>query len=224
MKRKHTSDSPDTLDGSSTIYQPEIEADSFKVGSLFADRYEILSEGRKGGMGTVYKCKDTKLEEIVALKVIHPKLLSSTQAVSRFRQEVALSRKLQHPNIVRVYNLEDWQGKEYFTMEWVGGITLREILNKRKKQNEPFTLIEAGNIITQLSAALHYAHAHTVHRDIKPENILVETDEDKDKDEVQKDLTNIQNQAHGLWYSQDVESWSLYDRFYPDGHTVLHGP
>ncbi len=70
-ERKHTSDSPDTLDGSSTIYQPEIEADSFKVGSLFADRYEILSEGRKGGMGTVYKCKDTKLEEVVVLKVIH---------------------------------------------------------------------------------------------------------------------------------------------------------
>ena len=190
-ERKHTTDSPDTLGGSSTIYQPEIEADSFKVGSLFADRYEILSEGRKGGMGTVYKCKDTKLDEIVALKVIHPKLLSSTQAVSRFRQEVALSRKLQHPNIVRVYNLEDWQGKEYFTVEWVGGITLREILNKRKKQNKPFTLIEAGNIITQLSVALHYAHKYTIHRDIKPENILVETDEDKDKDEVQKDLTNI---------------------------------
>ena len=188
-ERKHTSDSPDTLCGSSTIYQPEIEADSFKVGSLFADRYEILSEGRKGGMGTVYKCKDTKLEEIVALKVIHPKLLSSTQAVSRFRQEVALSRKLQHPNIVRVYNLEEWQDKEYFTMEWVEGVTLREILNKRKKQNEPFTLIEAGNIITQLSVALHYAHKYTIHRDIKPENILVETDEDKDK--VQKDLTNI---------------------------------
>jgi len=188
-ERKHTSDSPDTLDGSSTIYQPEIEADSFKVGSLFADRYEILSEGRKGGMGTVYKCKDTKLEEIVALKVIHPKLLSSTQAVSRFRQEVALSRKLQHPNIVRVYNLEEWQDKEYFTMEWVEGVTLREILNKRKKQNKPFTLIEAGNIISQLTTTLHYAHKYTVHRDIKPENILVETDEDKDK--VQKDLTNI---------------------------------
>jgi tetratricopeptide (TPR) repeat protein len=74
-------------------------------------------------------------------------------------------------------------------MEWVGGITLREILNKRKKQNEPFTLIEAGNIISQLTTTLHYAHKYTVHRDIKPENILVETDEDKDK--VQKDLTNI---------------------------------
>jgi serine/threonine-protein kinase len=58
-------------------------------------------------------------------------------------------------------------------------------------KDEPFTLIEADNIITQLSVALHYAHAHMVHRDIKPENILVETDEDEDKDEVQKDLTNI---------------------------------
>ena len=175
-ERKHTSDSPDspdTLDGSSTIHQPEIEADSFKKGSLFADRYEILSEGRKGGMGAVYKCNDTKLNKINALKVIHPKLIKSNQALSRFRQEVSISQELTHSNIVRVYNLEEWQGKEYFTMEWVEGVTLREILNKRKKQNNPFSLEEAGSIISQLSDALHYAHAHTVHRDIKPENILV---------------------------------------------------
>jgi serine/threonine protein kinase len=163
----------DSLDASGTLIQKESEIESFKVGSLFANRYEILSEGLKGGMGAVYKCKDTKLDEIVALKVIHPRLLSSSQALSRFRQEVSISRKLQHPNIVRVYNLEEWDGKEYFTMEWVDGMTLREIITKRRKENRPFCVEEAYQIISQLSDALQHAHQFTIHRDIKPENILV---------------------------------------------------
>jgi len=182
-ERKHTSSS-ETLSDSDTMLNPEIEVDSFKTGSLFANRYEIESEGRKGGMGTVYKCKDTKLNEIVALKVIHPKLLSSQQATSRFGQEVALSRKLQHNNIVRVYNLEEWQGKEYFSMEWVEGVTLRDALNRRKKDGKPLNLVEAGNIISQLSDALHYAHTYTVHRDISPENILIESESSDDISDV----------------------------------------
>jgi formylglycine-generating enzyme required for sulfatase activity/tRNA A-37 threonylcarbamoyl transferase component Bud32 len=187
IEKKYTPASSGTLGSLPTIHQAEIKVDSFKVGSLFADRYEILSEGKQGGMGAVYECKDTTLDENVALKIIHPKLINSKQAISRFRQEVAVSRKLQHPNIVRVYNLEKWRGKEYFTMEWVEGVTLRDILSKHKKQNEPFSLEEANNIISQLSNALHYAHSHTVHRDIKPENILVEYS----KEETAKNLTNI---------------------------------
>jgi serine/threonine protein kinase len=124
-------------------------------------------------MGAVYKCRDTKLNEIVALKVIHPRLLDSPQALARFRQEVSISRKLQHPNIVRVFNLEESEGKEYFTMEWIDGVTLREIIIKRQKEKLPFSLIEANNIIGQLADALGNAHKFTIHRDIKPENVLV---------------------------------------------------
>jgi len=165
--------SMDSLDLKGTLEPQEIDTESFKAGSLFANRYEILSEGRKGGMGVVYKCNDTKLEEIVALKVIHPRLISSSNALTRFRQEVSISRKLNHENIVRVFNLEEWEGKEYFTMEWVEGKSLREILTERKKKNKPFTLEEAYQIISQLADSLHYAHKHTIHRDIKPENILI---------------------------------------------------
>jgi serine/threonine protein kinase len=168
----------DSLDDPGTLIQKESEIDSFKAGSLFANRYEIMSEGLKGGMGAVYKCKDTKLDEIVALKVIHPRLLSSSQALSRFRQEVSISRKLQHRNIVRVYNLEEWDGKEYFTMEWVEGITLREIINQRKKESKPFSIEEAEKIIAQLADALSHAHKYTIHRDIKPENILITNEKD----------------------------------------------
>ena len=124
----------------------------------------------------VYKCKDTKLNRTKAVKVIHPRLLSSSNALARFRQEVAISQELQHENIVRVYDLEEWEGKEYFTMEWVEGKSLREILIERKKKNKPFTLEEAYQIISQLADALHYAHQYTIHRDIKPENILVTGD------------------------------------------------
>jgi formylglycine-generating enzyme required for sulfatase activity/tRNA A-37 threonylcarbamoyl transferase component Bud32 len=165
-----------TFDGVDTTIQFDTDETTFAVGSLFANRYEILDDGKKGGMGAVYKCRDTKLNKIVALKIIHPRLLSSQHALSRFRQEVAISQELHHPNIVKVFNLEEWENKEYFTMEWVEGLTLREVIVKRKAENIPFRLDEAYKIISQLSHALNHAHKYTIHRDIKPENILV-TDE-----------------------------------------------
>lgn len=168
--KKHDHDSLDSVE---TLMQQELDIDSFAVGSLFASRYEILSEGHKGGMGAVYKCKDTMLNKTKALKVIHPRLVSSKQAISRFRQEVAISQELQHENIVRVYDIEEWQGNEYFTMEWVEGRTLRDVIVERKKEKRPFIVEEAYRIISQVSEALEHAHRFTVHRDIKPENILV---------------------------------------------------
>jgi len=125
-------------------------------------------------MGIVYKIKDKKLNDrIKALKVIHPGLTSSELALQRCRQEVDISQDLYHPNIVRVCDLSDHNGMEYFTMEWVEGPSLRDILTERKKENKPLTLEEAFPIISQLCEALAYAHQNTVHRDIKPENILI---------------------------------------------------
>ncbi|MEI6155248.1 MAG: hypothetical protein WCQ90_14305, partial [Deltaproteobacteria bacterium] len=104
----------------------EIIEDPFSPGSLFASRYEIITEGRKGGMGIVYKVKDTKLRgKITALKVIHQNLLSSEHILEMFRQEVAISLDLSHPNIVRVYGINDYNSFEFFTMEWIEGKTLR---------------------------------------------------------------------------------------------------
>jgi serine/threonine protein kinase len=176
----------DPLDDLNTIikapetYNTRSEADAkidtnmgLKVGVLFAGRYEILSEGKAGGMGVVYKCRDCKLEETVALKIIHPDLLGSDELRRRFLQEVSISRKLSQKNIVRVHDLGEVEGIPFFTMEWIEGQSLREILTARKRQNRPFTLKEAQEIIAQLSDALSHAHEYTVHRDIKPENILI---------------------------------------------------
>jgi len=174
--------SEDLLDELSSIIRPAakgvsegpgIDADIFEAGTLFADRYEILSVGMKGGMGVVYKCRDKKLDAIKALKVIHPRLLSAEEALQRFRQEVSISQKLQHKNIVRVHDIDEYNGIEFFTMEWVDGRSLRGVITERKKQNKPFTLEEAYKIVSQLADALYDAHKLTIHRDIKPENILI---------------------------------------------------
>lgn len=166
---------PDSLDALANTMTGELESISEELipGFLFADRYEILSEGLKGGMGTVYKCKDTKLDKTNALKVINPKLTESEQAIMRFRQEVAISQDLRHLNIVTVYDIGEWKGREYFTMEWIERETLREMIEVRRKEKSYFTTDEATIIVSQLSNALSYAHKYTVHRDIKPENILV---------------------------------------------------
>jgi serine/threonine protein kinase len=160
-----------------TLPFEEINPDQFKVGALFANRYKILLEGKRGGMGTVYKVRDDKLKIIKALKVINPRFLHSKQALQRFRQEVSISLQLSHKNIVRVYDLDEYQEMEFFTMEWMEGKSLREVLTERKKENRPFVLKEALSIISQLADALSHAHRITIHRDIKPENILLSEDE-----------------------------------------------
>ena len=168
----------DTLDSGATGVNTELPEVDLSIGSLFADRYEILDTGKAGGMGAVYRCRDIKFNETVALKIIHSRLLSSPAALTRFCHEVAISRKFHHDHIVRVYNLENWQGMEYFTMEWIKGGTLRDILDRRKSEGRPFSLEEASIVISQLASALEYAHQFTVHRDIKPENILIESSQE----------------------------------------------
>lgn len=186
----------DLLDGLSTVKQKAGQdsvddrgagtksvnnLDRLKVGYLFAERYEILSEGKKGGMGVVFKVKDISLDKIKALKTIHPILASDKEAILRFRKEVALAQDLVHLNIVKVYDFGESSGVQYFTMEWVDGVTLREVINKRKKEKKPFNLNEAYEIVSQLADALDSAHRTIIHRDIKPENILVTREIDTGK-------------------------------------------
>jgi serine/threonine protein kinase/Flp pilus assembly protein TadD len=159
----------------------------FPIGTLIHSRYEILSEGKMGGMGMVYKCRDTRHTRLreVALKLMQPKLLDSKEAVERFQHEASISRDLlHHHNIVRVFHDDEWEDEDgitwyYLLMEWVEGRNLRDLINERKKVNKPFSVKEAHRIISQLAEALTYAHSHTekvIHRDVKPENILF-TDE-----------------------------------------------
>jgi serine/threonine protein kinase len=142
------------------------------TGQLFAERFEILEVIGSGGMGTVYRARDRKLGEDVAIKVIRPNLLAVDSTLrERFKTEIRLARRISHENVVRTHDLGEWAGVSFVTMEYVEGITLRELIDTRRHVGVSATLAVAR----QLARALEAAHEHgVVHRDIKPGNLLLD--------------------------------------------------
>jgi tetratricopeptide (TPR) repeat protein/outer membrane protein assembly factor BamB len=136
-------------------------------------RYELLQEIGRGNMGIVCLAKDTDLDEMVALKFLPQELRYDTMILERFKQEVRSTRKLTHPNIVRIYDMGEEAGRRFISMEYINGRNLKDILFEKTK----LLPLEAIDIGIQVSSALSYAHKmKVVHRDIKPANIMV-TDE-----------------------------------------------
>jgi len=142
------------------------------IGKRIAE-YEILEEIGRGGMGTVYKAKDTALDRIVALKFLSQQFAEKNPvATARFRKEAQAVAKLNSPHVVTIHRVSEVEGVPFIVMEYVEGRELREYLPKERPQ-----LPEVTRILVQICLALENAHSHRIlHRDIKPENILV-TDE-----------------------------------------------
>jgi Flp pilus assembly protein TadD len=138
-------------------------------GMLLAGRYEILEVLGEGGMGAVYKAKDRELDRFVALKVIRPELASNPDILQRFKQEILLSSKVTHRNVVRIYDLGDADGLKFITMEYVDAKDLRQTLRHQGRLG----VNEAVDIIAQVFSGLAAAHREgIVHRDLKPGNIM----------------------------------------------------
>ncbi|HEX6533725.1 MAG TPA: protein kinase [Gemmatimonadaceae bacterium] len=142
------------------------------TGQLFAERFEIVEIIGSGGMGTVYRARDRELGEDIALKVIRPTLLEGDSTLrERFKSEIRLARRISHENVVRTHDLGEWGGVSFVTMEYVEGITLRELIDTRGHVGVSATLAVAR----QLARALGAAHEHgVIHRDIKPANLLLD--------------------------------------------------
>jgi serine/threonine-protein kinase len=156
-----------------SIFTPP-ELNEFSPGTVIANRYEVLSVLGWGGMGLVLKAKDRNLnDEIIAVKLLYREFVDDEVILARFRREVILSRRLSHPNIVRVYDLGTTNTGHYFlTMEYVEGITLRSKLSKGA-----LPLSEAVPLLKQIVSALEHAHHQDVfHRDLKPDNIILTAD------------------------------------------------
>lgn len=134
--------------------------------------YRILELLGAGGMGTVYKARDEKLDRVVALKVLPPDAISQEDRRRRFLQEARAASALNHPNILTVYEIGEAGGKPYMAMEYVQGETLRQKITSRS-----LTVLDALGIAIQITEGLAKAHEHGIaHRDLKPENLIVSHD------------------------------------------------
>ncbi|HLW66865.1 MAG TPA: protein kinase, partial [Gemmataceae bacterium] len=134
------------------------------------DRYEILSELGRGGMGVVYKARDRELKRLVAIKMILAGAFADNEQLARFRLEAEAVARLDHPNIVQIYETGTEDGRPYFVLEFLGGGTLAQMITGKSLPPH-----EAAALVQKLAEAVDYAHQRgVVHRDLKPANILLE--------------------------------------------------
>jgi len=134
--------------------------------------YELLEELGRGGMGVVYRARQVHLQRMVALKMILAGTHAGPEALARFRIEAQAAARLDHPNIVRVYDFGEYQGLPYFSMELLLAGSL-----DRKMSGQAWPISTAVHLVQTLALAIHHAHQHNViHRDLKPSNVLFQRD------------------------------------------------
>jgi WD40 repeat protein len=131
--------------------------------------YDILAEVGRGGMGVVYRARHRTLNRLAALKMVLAGEFASPTQELRFRLEAELAARVQHPNIVQVYEIDSYEGRPFLALEWVEGGSLADRLD-----GKPWPPLEAARLIETLARAIHVAHCEgVVHRDLKPANILL---------------------------------------------------
>lgn len=133
--------------------------------------YSIISELGRGGMGVVYKAHEESLNRFVALKVLGQHLSEDESYVERFKREAQSAAALNHPNIVQVYSIDDFDGRHCFAMEYVQGTSIQQMIKARG----PMDPTTAAQLILQATLGLGAAHEHgIIHRDVKPANLMVD--------------------------------------------------
>lgn len=134
--------------------------------------YEVLAELGRGGMGVVYKARELSLGRTVALKMVLAGAHAGSEEHKRFRNEAETLARLQHPNLVQIYNIGELEGKPYFSLEYIDGGDLESKFDGKPQPPE-----EAARLTATLARAVQVAHqSHIVHRDLKPANVLLTAD------------------------------------------------
>jgi serine/threonine-protein kinase len=132
--------------------------------------YELLEEVGRGGQGVVFRARQKSLNRTVALKAINLGEWASKAHVKRFRREAEAAASLEHPSIVPIYEVGEREGSCYFSMKFVEGGQLDEVVRRA-----PMSIRQVAELIAKVARTVHYAHEHGIlHRDIKPGNILLD--------------------------------------------------
>jgi serine/threonine-protein kinase len=180
------------------IQTQQTKGAALQRGEVFADRYEILGTLGKGGMGVVYRARDRQLDEVVALKLLRPDALATDATLlDRFKQEIKLARRITHRNVLRTHDFGEAGGVPYISMEYLEGVTLKDLIRNRGALPVGVGL----SIAKQMCHGLGAAHDQgVVHRDIKPQNMLIlpETGELKIMDFGISRRTEVQPGTSGL--------------------------
>lgn len=133
-------------------------------------QYTVVEEIAKGGMGTVYRAKQTTIARDVAIKILPGNLTQDATFLERFNREVEIIAHLQHPHILPVYDFGEYEGLPYIVMAYLSGGTLADVI-----QRGPMELSAASRVVTQIASALDFAHQKgIIHRDFKPGNVLLD--------------------------------------------------
>jgi serine/threonine protein kinase len=150
---------------------PLVDVTAWSPGTLVRGKYRIISKVGQGGMGAVYKALHVAFDESRALKVISRELMTDELFVKRFKHEAVITRKLQHPNAVRVDDIDEAEdGRPFIVMEYIEGQSLKKLIQEHGALPVP----RVCSIVKQVAAALEAAHGlGLVHRDIKPDNIVL---------------------------------------------------
>ncbi|MHB1346111.1 MAG: protein kinase domain-containing protein [Candidatus Humimicrobiaceae bacterium] len=143
------------------------------IGSIIADRYKIISKLGSGGTADVFLAQDIKLNRAVAIKILAKTYSFEKNFVARFKKEAQILARLNHPNIVAIYDWGQYENSYFICMEYVEGQSLQEIIDKHGILSPKTT----AKYAIQICNALEVAHNNNlIHRDIKPQNIIVTTD------------------------------------------------
>lgn len=140
------------------------------IGKKLDGRYDIIECVGTGGMASVYRAKDIRTGNTVAIKILHDEYLKNTEICQRFRNESKAISLLNHKNIIKVYDVCDYDHLHYIVMEYIDGVTLKEYM----QQQGVLKWREAVHFTTQILRGLQHAHSKgIVHRDVKPQNIML---------------------------------------------------
>jgi hypothetical protein len=167
-------DAPLPLDGETAVRTDPLTTPSlsrFAPGTVIADRYRIVAQLGRGGMGEVYRAEDMKLGHAVALKFLPRELAHDRGRLDRLIAEVRIGRQVSHPNVCRLYDIVEWKGTHFIAMEYVDGEDLASLLRRIGR----LPVDKALDIARDLAAGLAAAHdLGVIHRDLKPANVMID--------------------------------------------------